>query len=83
MPLEFGRTEVALVGNCGAEEALELADWLAKRKRPKVNLAGCSHLHAALLQTIAAYRPAISAEPTDAFLARWLLPILTAAPKAA
>lgn len=76
MALEFRRNEVVLSANCGAEEALELAEWLAKRKRPKAHLGACTHLHAALLQTLLAYKPALSAAPTDPFLRRWVLPLL-------
>ncbi len=83
MPLEFRRSEAILSGSCGAEDALELADWLAKRKRPKIHLARCENLHAALLQTLLAYKPAISAVPSDPFLARWVLPALAAGRAAA
>jgi hypothetical protein len=78
MALEFRDDEVRLIDSCGAEEALELADWLSKLELPKVDLAACTHLHAALLQTLLAYRPAISAGPEDPFLARWVLPVLAA-----
>jgi hypothetical protein len=78
MPLTFARSEVALTGACGAEEALELAEWLAKRKRPRVNLAACTHLHAALLHTLLFHRPAISGAPADPFLSRWIMPMLGA-----
>jgi hypothetical protein len=78
MPLEFRRSEVCLSGSCTAEEALDLAEWLAKRKRPKANLAECTHMHSALLQTLLAYKPQISAPPADAFLATWVMPALDA-----
>jgi hypothetical protein len=74
VPLEFRRTEVHLIGNCGAEDALELAEWLSKRKRPKVHMSECAHLHAALLQTLEAFRPVIVTPPADPFLARWVMP---------
>lgn len=76
MPLEFRRSEVCLSGSCTAEEALDLAEWLAKRKRSKANLADCTHLHTALLQTLLAYKVQISAPPNDAFLATWVVPVL-------
>ena len=79
MPLEFRNDEVVLVGSCGAEDALELVDWLSKLELPKVDLAACTHLHAALLQTLLAYKPVISAGPEDPFLGRWVLPVLAAA----
>ncbi len=79
MPLVFRTDCVALVDACGAEEALELADWFATSDHPKADLAECSHLHAALLQTLLAYQPSIIAAPVDPFLARWILPMLTIA----
>jgi hypothetical protein len=79
MSLEFRDDEVRLIDSCGAEEALELADWFSKVELPKANLAACTHLHAALLQTLLAYKPAIAAGPDDPFLARWVFPMLTAA----
>jgi hypothetical protein len=77
MPLEFRADCVALVDACGAEDALELADWFARSEAPKADLAACTHLHAALLQTLLAYEPSITAAPVDPFLARWILPLLT------
>jgi hypothetical protein len=83
MPLEFARSEVTLHGACGAEEALELVEWLAKKRRARVNLGDCTHLHSALLQTLLAFGPAISVPPHEPFLARWIVPLLTAARGAA
>jgi len=83
MPLEFRADEVALLGTCVAEDALELAEWLCRTPAPKVNLSDCSHLHTSLLQTLIAYAPEISAAPQDAFLARWILPMLAAIREAA
>lgn len=76
MPLRFGSGEVALTDSCGAEDALELADWLAKEHQPKADLRACSHLHAAVLQTLLAYKPVLSAPPVDPFLLRWVVPAL-------
>lgn len=76
MPLEFGEKAVRLIGNCGAEDALELVDWLAKTDDAAVDLSRCEHLHAALLQTLFAHPHAISAAPAEPFLARWILPVL-------
>ncbi len=83
MALTFTRNEVTLAGACGAEEALELAEWLVKRRRPRVKLTDCTHLHSALLATLLAHRPTISGAPSDPFLAKWIEPILTAAREAA
>ncbi len=76
MPLEFRPSEVRLVDTCGAEDALELVDWLSKEERPAVDLAACTNMHPALLQTLLAFKPAISAGPTDPFITQWILPLL-------
>jgi hypothetical protein len=76
VPLELRDDEASLVGSCTADEALEFSDWLANSAQPKVDLAACTHLHAALLQTLLAYKPAITARPADPFLARWISPLL-------
>jgi hypothetical protein len=76
MPIEFRTGEVRLAETCGAEEALELSDWLLSADLPKVDLGDCTNLHPALLQTLLAHKPAISVEPKDPFLSRWILPML-------
>jgi hypothetical protein len=77
--LDFHDDRVALIGVCAAEEALELVDWLCRVERPTADLSACTNLHAAILQTLLAYQPVIAAPPTDPFLVRWILPLLTAA----
>ncbi len=76
MALEFRDDEVRLIGACGAEEALELSEWFAKIESPKADLGTCTHLHAALLQTLLAFKPVVCVEPDDSFLRRWIAPIL-------
>jgi hypothetical protein len=76
MPLEFRADTVCFTQTCGAEDALELADWLLRTELPKADLGKCTHLHAALLQTLLAFKPTVSVGPEDPFLARWILPEL-------
>lgn len=76
MPLKAAAGEIALIATCGAEEALELAEWLSTAELPNVDLGSCIHMHAALLQTLLAYNPRISVEPQDPFMRRWIVPIL-------
>jgi hypothetical protein len=76
MALAFEHNEIWLIDGCGAEEALELVDLLSKAERPTINLSRCTYLHAALLQTVLAYKPAITAGPTEPFLQRWIFPML-------
>jgi hypothetical protein len=80
VPLDFRLNDIALTGSCGAEDALELAEWLANNRAATVDLDACTHVHAAVLQTLLAYRPTVSAALHDAFLSRWIGPLLAAAP---
>ncbi|CAO3429162.1 hypothetical protein [Azospirillum endophyticum] len=72
MPIRFEKTLAVLDGNCAVEEAESLLDWLKSRKRPRVDLSGCEHLHTAVLQLLIAARPAVVAWPEDALWRRWL-----------
>jgi hypothetical protein len=77
MALRLEGSEVWLIDVCGAEEALEFVDLLLKAERPTINLSRCTHLHAALLQTVIAFKPAVSAQPTEPFLQKWISPMLS------
>ena len=80
MPLRAGGETLCLEAECGVEEALALLEQLAVPQPPGVDLRACTHLHTALLQVLAACRPRVVAPPEDAFLARWLMPLLEAPP---
>ena len=56
----------------GVEDAEILLDWLLKHPEGNLDLAGCTHLHAANLQVLMATRPRIAVWPEDARLADWL-----------
>jgi ABC-type transporter Mla MlaB component len=75
MPLELGATAV-LTGTVTVEEAEPLASWLRDHHSAQIDLSRCTHLHTAALQALLSARPTIAAEPADAFLARWILPLL-------
>jgi hypothetical protein len=77
MALRLEGNEIWLIDVCGAEEALEFVDLLLKAERPTINLSRCTHLHAALLQTVIAFKPAVSAQPTAPFLQKWISPMLS------
>jgi hypothetical protein len=74
MPIEYGDTVARLVDQCAVEEAIQLAEWLQATPGAGVDLSGCVHLHAAVLQTILALRPRIDEGFGDARLSRWLGP---------
>jgi hypothetical protein len=45
-------------------------------ERLLVDLGQCRALHGAVLQTLLFYGPPVTGEPSDAFLAKWIAPIL-------
>ena len=65
-----------LEDHCTVEEALDLLEFLRGKRAPKVVLTRCAGLHAALLQVLAAARPAAIAPPADPALARAVMPFL-------
>ncbi len=78
MPLRSEGEVLHLQAECGVEEALSLLEHLAAAAPPGVDLRTCTHLHTALVQVLAACRPRVVRMPEDAFLARWLMPLLQA-----
>ena len=56
----------------GVEDAEILLEWLLKNPGGAVDLAECTHLHAANLQVLMASPPRITNWPDDALLADWL-----------
>jgi len=72
MAIEFQK-KIALFKDCvGVEEAESLLEWLQKNPRGRIDLAACTHLHAANLQVLMAARPTITAWPKEATLLAWL-----------
>lgn len=70
---------IRLHGNCGAEDVEPLISALEKTGLIRADLTDVEHLHAAILQTLLAYAPAISGSPRDSFVRTWLIPIIEAA----
>jgi hypothetical protein len=66
---------IRLEGDCPVEEAERLLQLLLEHQAP-VDLSGCGHLHAALLQVLLAARPPIRGIPADSFVRDHLLPLL-------
>ena len=80
MPVTLTRGVATLTGVVTVDDAEPLAQWLRDTRRPKVRLAGCTHLHTAALQALLAARPAITSAPVEPFLARWIAPLLAPPP---
>jgi len=83
MPLIYEKNTVRFVDTCTVDEALEFQEWLGVHKSPQVDLSACTHFHTALFQVLLATRPKLTGSPVDPFLARWVEPLLVAAPIAA
>jgi hypothetical protein len=56
----------------GVEEAEVFLAWIQKHPKAKLDLASCTHIHAAQLQVLMAARPPISAWPLQPDLSTWL-----------
>ena len=72
MPVEYSKKTARFTEVVSVEEAEGLLEWLQGQKNPQIDLAACTHLHAANLQVLMAARPAIVGWPKDESLARWL-----------
>lgn len=72
MPLVLKKNRAVFNDIIGVEEAESLLEWLQQYPKGKIDLAPCTHLHAANLQVLMAAKPTISAFPADASLAAWL-----------
>jgi len=72
MPIRYDADLARFEAACTVEDALPLAEWLEATVAPRVDLSACTDLHTALLQLLLAARPAMTAGPEDAFLARYV-----------
>ncbi len=72
MPITYKKNRAVFTDIIGVEEAEGFLEWLHKYPKGKVNLALCTHLHAANLQVLMAAKPHLADLPVDAALAVWL-----------
>ena len=63
---------ILLEGPCRVEDAEPLLGWLQADRGRIVDLTEAEHLHAAVLQTLMALRPALRGTAKDAFLRDWI-----------
>lgn len=59
---------IHLEGLCRVEDAEPLARLLQESPSRTVDLSRCEQLHAAVLQALLAFRPAVAKEPQNDFL---------------
>jgi len=72
MPITYRKKSAIFDSLVTVEDAEDLLQWIQKNPQGKVDLSGCTHLHAANLQVLMATRIAIVALPKDAALKNWL-----------
>ncbi len=72
MPMTMTGDLAVFEGTCAVEEAETLLAWLRDTPGAKVDMAGCEHIHTAVLQTLLAVRPTIVSSLPDPLLARLL-----------
>ena len=65
---------VHLEGDCRVEDAEPLAALLDAEPRLTVDMTDTRQLHAAVLQALLCYAPAVSGDPRDPFLRTWVVP---------
>jgi len=65
--------QLAVLGDLvSVEQAEELLEWMQRHPGGALDLAACTHIHAASLQVLMAAGLAVSAWPRDAELTSWL-----------
>ncbi len=76
MAIEYKKKAAFLRDTVSVEDADGLLDWLQKNPQGKVDLASCTHLHAAILQVLMASNALVSHWPKDVDLRAWLESVL-------
>ena len=72
MAITYHENAATCLGVVSVEDAEPLLAWLVEHQSATVNLAACTHLHAAALQVLMAAGPAVCAWPANEGLAAWL-----------
>lgn len=68
---------IALQGNCGADDAERLLGLLQTDPGREVDLTNATHLHCAVLQLLLVFRPAMVGTANDEFIRTRLTPVLS------
>lgn len=71
-----GDGTIQISGDCAVEEAETLLGLLLARPDAVVDWSGCHSAHGAVVQLLLALRPPVAGPPEDAFLRRWIAPLL-------
>lgn len=76
MSVTMQQGTIALIGDCGVEEAETLLSLLQGNAGAAVDLAAAGRIHTALWQVLLALRPVLVGAPADPFSRQWLVPAL-------
>jgi hypothetical protein len=76
MTIDFKKKEINLREVITIQEVDELLEWLLENPKTTINLADCTHIHLAALQTLASAKRKVTAWPQDNTLKRWIQPLL-------
>jgi hypothetical protein len=77
MAMTYKRNVACFSDTVGIEEADAFLAWLHEHPKAKLDLAACTHIHAANLQILMAARLPVAKWPQDAELEAWLKPALS------
>lgn len=72
MGIVYKKKSAQLSDEIGIDEAEALLQWLQANPQATLNLGGCRHVHAAILQILMAAQATVSVWPQDDGLAAWL-----------
>ena len=79
MAIHYQKNKAIFDGNASVEEAEDLLQWRQSHPTGELDLADCTHLHAAVLQVLMAAPVAVQVWPQDDDLTVWLRAALTPA----
>jgi hypothetical protein len=76
MTVRAERQVIYLEGSCHVEEAETLLSLLQSGDGDVIDLSGCDHLHAALVQLLLTFQPQVQGKCRDDFIRLRILPSL-------
>ncbi len=76
MSVRLEADKIVLSGNCTVEDAEPLLSMMQRNPDFPVDIAGATHLHAAVLQLLMAFGREPIGQTSDSFLNRWIVPLL-------
>lgn len=68
---------IAIVGDCGVEDAETLLALCQGNRDTPVNVSSAGSVHTALWQVMLALSSPVVGVPADPFVRRWIMPTLT------